>query len=146
MFCVCHFTGVVADVDDDDKIGKTDLENVINRLTGSTKPDEHDGQDEQHDGQLSKIQQDEQHDGQLSKRQQDEQHDGQLSKTQQDEQHDGQLSKRQQDEQRLTKQEMDDLIFNVSANFTLDLVADWLMLRFCVALKFVNASVKLLVF
>ena len=99
MFCICHSTGDIADFDDDDKIGKEDLEEVINRLTGSKRQDEHDGQ----------------------------------------------LSNRQQDEQRLSKKEMEDLIFNVSAKFTLDLVADWLMLRFCVALKFVNASVKLLV-
>ena len=88
MFCICHSTGDIADFDGDDRIGKKDLEEVINRLTGSRQD--------------------------------------------------------RQDEQRLTEKEMEDLIFNVSAKLTLDLVADWLMLRFCIALWFVNASVKLL--
>ena len=35
MFCICHSTGDIADFDDDDKIGKKDLEKVINRLTWS---------------------------------------------------------------------------------------------------------------
>ena len=71
-------------------IGKTDLEEVINRLTGSNS----------------------------------------------------QLP----DAQHLLKpDEMEKLISNVSAKLTLDLVADWLMLRFCIALWFVNVSVKLLV-
>ena len=90
MFCICHFTGDIADFDNDDKIGKKDLAQVINCLTLAQWPN-----------------------------------------TQRD--------------KPLSNSEMGDLIKNVSAKLTLDLVADWLMLRFCIALWYVNASVKLLV-
>ena len=66
-----------------------------------------------------------------------------LTGSKRQDEHDGQ-SNRQQDEQRLSEKEMEELISNVSANLTLGLVADWLMLRFCITLRFVNTSVLII--